>query len=613
MSFFDSSYSFYKTPLGAVRLGKTVQFTICVPESFHCEIPHFLYQKDGEEKFCHIQMTKGQKQGSTQLFHVSFTPSDIGLYFYYFDLYVDYQKLFRGSLGQAVLTQQMGEAYQLTVFDPSFETPASVQGGILYQIFPDRFYESAPKKEMPFSDRIYRSDKDGLPFFESFDSQRPITQDYYGGDLKGIQEKLPYLASLGVRLLYLNPIFEAHANHRYNTANYLKVDPLLGTEKDFQSLCQKAKLYKIQIILDGVFSHTGSDSIYFNKEGRYPEKGAYHDTQSPYREWYDFSKQYTCGYKSWWGFETLPEVNEQVPSFYQFICGKNGVIDYWMKLGACGFRLDVADELPDVFIQQIRKAVKRHGNDKLLIGEVWEDATTKFSYSVRRTYLLGTGLDSVMNYPFRDAILNFLKGGNALESAEIITRICENYPAPALHTMMNFLSTHDTIRAITALVGEDSYEKDRTWQSQQTLSSEQYEHGITLMRLAFAMLYTLPGIPSIYYGDEIGMQGYQDPFNRAYFDWNSKETRLRALLKALGNVRKSTTAFSKGSFAIIHAKDGIFHYARHFENQTAEICINREQFPYNTVLLGHRITIPPLCFAIATSQTQGPFITIYQP
>ena len=424
--------------------------------------------------------------------------------------------------------------------------------------------------------------------------------DYYGGDLPGIRKKLTYLASLGVTCIYLNPIFEAHANHRYNTADYRKVDPVLGTNEDFAELCRAAKARGIDVVLDGVFSHTGSDSVYFNREGRYASFGAWQGPGSPYRRWYDFSPNYPHGYRCWWGFETLPEVNEEDRSYREFICGEGGVIDYWLGLGASGFRLDVADELPDDFIEEIRRAVKRHGSEKYLLGEVWEDATNKWSYGRRRTYLLGKGLDAVMNYPFKDATLAFVKGGDARTAAHDIMRICEHYPAPALHVLMNFMSTHDTVRAITAIAGESCEGRDRYWQSARRLTPEQYENGRRLMTLAYAMIFTLPGIPSIYYGDEIGMQGYKDPFNRAFFDWESRETRIRPVLQNLAALRKSCPAFADGTLAVIQAQGGVLCYERRAEAAVAAVCINRTEQQVRTVLLGRTVEVQPCSFAVVT-------------
>ena len=406
--------------------------------------------------------------------------------------------------------------------------------------------------------------------------------------------------------MYLNPIFEAHSNHRYNTADYLNADPLLGTNEEFSALCAAAKKHGIRIILDGVFSHTGSDSRYFNREGRYGNGGAYHDPYSPYRCWYDFSPSYPCGYRSWWGFETLPEVNEDTPSYRNFICGKGGVIDTWLSRGASGFRLDVADELPDDFIEELRKAVKAHGPDKLLMGEVWEDATTKIAYDKRRTYLLGKGLDCVMNYPFRNAVLDFLHGRPVEEIADRILSICENYPAPALHCLMNFLSTHDTERAVTALAGESLEGHDRYWQSGRRLSAVQYERGIKMLTMAYAMIFTLPGVPSIYYGDEIAMQGYRDPFNRAYFDWESSENRVRPVLRQLAELRAECDAFRSGDFQLVKAEGDILHYRRVGKTQSAEMIFNRGDHLLCETAFGKAAEVNPHGFTILVEDNVRP-------
>lgn len=598
-SIYNSRSAAHKTPFGAVRAGTSVTFTLLVPHSFGCTTPYILFGRDGDTPSL-FPLVRQASQGDCDVFSITLAPEQAGLYSYYFDLYTDYRKLFCGAGCEAYITTGQGPLWQLTVYEADFTTPHHMRGGILYQIFPDRFCEGVPNKPMPFPDRVYRENKLGEPYFWPNEQGGQLNRDYYGGDLVGIVLKLPYLAEMGVTSLYLNPIFEAHSNHRYNTADYLNVDPLLGTNDDFTALCEAAKPYGIGVIVDGVFSHTGSDSVYFNREGRYGAGGAYHDKHSPYRRWYDFSPNYRCGYRSWWGFETLPEVNENDACYRSFICGENGVIDTWMRRGAAGFRLDVADELPDDFIEDIRSAVKRHGDDKYLLGEVWEDATTKWSYGCRRTYLLGKGLDAVMNYPFRSAVLDFCRGAAAQDAAESLVRICENYPAPALHTLMNFLSTHDTIRAITALVGENGEGKDRYWQSGRKLTPEAYEHGIALLRLAYAMIYTLPGIPSVFYGDEIALQGYKDPFNRGFFDWNSAETRVRPVLCALAKQRRGCAAFREGVLTITHADGGILCYERHGDNAAAGACINRTNAPVTVTLLAQTYTVPGMDYLVVT-------------
>ena len=502
-------------------------------------------------------------------------------------------------MGEGYIAEESGEEYQLTVYKADFKTPEFFKTAVMYQIFPDRFCEGVNKVDMPFADRCYRENKEGEPYF--WPTEQPegkLNMDYYGGDFLGIESKLPYLKELGVSCIYLNPIFEAHANHRYNTADYMKPDPLLGTVEDFKKMCKAAKKQGIVVVLDGVFSHTGADSVYFNKYGRYGEVGAYKNEDSEYRSWYDFSGSYTHGYRSWWGFESLPEVDENSPSFRDFICGKNGVIDYWLQQGAGGFRLDVADELPDDFIDDIRVAVKRNGEENLLMGEVWEDATRKHSYGSLRRYLLGGGLDTVMNYPFKDAIIEFVRYKDAKKAAMKIMPIVENYPKPAIDVAMNFLSTHDTMRAITALAGEDAEGRDRYWQSGRKIEGETLEKAIKMLRVALCMIYTLPGIPSIYYGDEIAMQGYTDPFNRAYFDWNNKDNTLRDTIKYLSKKRAGCDGFSGGGFEIISANNSVFVYRRVGKTSRCIIVINAGKSDYETSVNGKDIKCNALDFAI---------------
>lgn len=591
-SIFNSRNLAYKTPFGAVKTGENVILTLRVPVEYGCQTPFLFIKCDGETPQ-QIALSKEKVENDTDIFSLTYTPEKEGLYFYYFDLWVNYRKLFRGDHGACFETTEQGNWYQLTVYDPDFTTPDDVHGATMYQIFPDRFYEGDPNKSHDLHERIYRKDKTKEPYFWPTNQENGyLTLDYFGGDLVGIEEKLPYIKSLGVNWLYLNPIFEAHSNHRYNTADYLKVDPYLGTNEDFAHLCETANSMGIKIILDGVFSHTGSDSVYFNKESRYPTVGAWQSENSLYRSWYIFHPDGT--YNSWWGFDTLPECNKHTLSFREFICEKNGVIDTWLSLGASGFRLDVADELPDDFIVDIRTAIKSHGEENYLIGEVWEDATNKEAYGVLRKYFLGHELDGVMNYPFRTAILNFLKNPEtAQDFSETIETICENYPAPALAAVTNHLGTHDTVRTITALSGEDPNGKGREWQSERILSPEMYQLGISRMKLAFVLQFTLPGVPCIYYGDEIAMQGYADPFNRAFFNWNSTEDRLVPLIKELSTLRASCPAFASGTLHFTHVENGVLAYERVSQDgkHKVAIAVNNSLAPVFVTLLNENIKI----------------------
>ncbi|MGN0975850.1 MAG: glycoside hydrolase family 13 protein [Gemmiger sp.] len=603
-TFYNSTDAACKQPFGAIEAGTKVRFCLTVPESCGYVDPHLVLTKDHETPVHYRMYFNGQTPG-VNYFSVEIAPTTSGLYFYYFDLYTDFRRIYRGKGGEGYLSWTDGDCWQLTVYEPGFTTPDWVKNSTMYQIFPDRFFEGKPHSQetLPFADRIYRENKRGEPYFWPTEQEDGyLNKDYFGGDFEGIRQKLPYLHKQGVGVIYLNPIFEAHANHRYNTANYLKADPLLGTNEEFAALCAEARRYGIRIILDGVFSHTGSDSLYFNREGRYGPGGAYYDRYSPYRSWYDFDSGYPCGYRSWWGFETLPEVEESDPSYIDFICGQDGVIDTWLTLGASGFRLDVADELPDEFIEKIRAAVKAHGEDKLLIGEVWEDATTKEAFGQRRTYLRGHGLDTVMNYPFRTAVLDYVGGKDPAEVAESILTICENYPGPALHTLMNFLSTHDTERALTAIAGEPANGRDRYWQSGRRIPASQYDEGVKKLLLAYAMIFTLPGVPSVYYGDEIAMQGYRDPFNRAYYDWDSAETRLRQPLANLAELRKTCDAFDSGAFEVVRAEGDVLHYRRVGRTMTAEIVLNRGPHLIAEPVFGTNTEVNPGGFTIVTQE-----------
>ena len=499
-TFFNSRCAEYKTPFGAVPAGQTVTWRLTVPERLGYVDPHLVLTKDREDPVHYRMDFDGQTPGVNH-FVFQLAPTTSGLYFYHFDLYTDFRKIYRTANGEGELTWVNGLDWQLTVYEPDFKTPDWIKDGTMYQIFPDRFCEGVENKPMPFPDRLYQADKHAEPFWQPNETGGHLNEDYFGGDLEGIRIKLPYLREMGVDYLYLNPIFEAHSNHRYNTADYLNVDPLLGTNEEFEVLCREAAKYGIGIVLDGVFSHTGSDSRYFNREGRYGEGGAYRDPNSPYRSWYDFDPKYKGGYRSWWGFETLPEVDEETPSYVEFITGPGGVIDTWLRRGAAGFRLDVADELPDEFIEKVRAAVKRVSPEKFLLGEVWEDATTKFGFDKRRTYLLGKGLDAVMNYPLGQSIKDFWidKSLTNEDFEYTINRCYTSYMQQTNDVLFNLLDSHDTKRLRSDVKNLDEYFAQ------------------------IAVLFAMPGSPCIYYGTEIAMEGSYDPDCRRCMPWSDIE------------------------------------------------------------------------------------------
>ena len=567
----------YKTPFGAAKTGEDIIFRLFLP--LDCSQAFILWCRDGcgEINYRFWKTKAVEKDGSW--WECLIRVEEPGLYYYRFtfDTPFGHNYLTCGE-GGAALMDPRGASYQLTVYDAAFQTPDWLKGGIAYQIFPDRFAKSdTPKKRVP-DDRYVYQEFSGTPAYTLEKVPCRLNNDYFGGDLRGIEEKLPYLKSLGVTCLYLNPIFEAHSNHRYNTANYMKIDPLLGKTDHLKELCKAAHDQGIHIVLDGVFSHTGSDSVYFNSENRYPLNGAVNTPDSPYRSWYTFT-DYPTKYHSWWGFLTLPEVNETDPSYLDFITGKNGVADHWLKAGIDGWRLDVADELPDGFLDAFRKGVKKSRPDALIWGEVWEDATTKISYGKRRRYLLGGQLDSVMNYPFKNGVISFVRNGDGKSFAEQVMTLLDHYPAPAVHTLMNHLGTHDTPRLITALAGEPVAGRDRNWQAVQRLSAEQRALGVQRVKLACVLQYTLPGVPCVYYGDEVGMEGYSDPFNRGVMPQKPIEPALLSFYKKMGKIRCACPMLKEGAMIPVAAEEHLVAFLREDEKGTLLTVVNRGESP----------------------------------
>ena len=576
---YDSFDTYYKSPFGAVERETEINFKVVVPIEYnYAECILVMFRPGFKERFtilsCDItQEIKGKK---FRVYQGTYTPQHSGLHQYYFFLANENDRRYIKRNGASLGGFDEGELFQLTVYDEGTTTPDWLKGGIMYQIFPDRFaaYDADPDNapQMP-TDRQYHTNWNDMPVWQPNEQGVITNSDYFGGNLKGIQSKLPYLKSMGVSCLYLNPIFESHENHRYSTACYERIDPVMGSEMDFRELCQAAEECGIKIILDGVFSHTGADSVYFNKNGRYGEhKGAFRDPESPYRDWYSFIK-YPDIYESWWGFTNLPNVNENNPSYTQYICGENGILQKWLDAGAAGWRLDVADELPDDFLDNLRIAVKQKGDDKVIYGEVWEDASNKESYGVRRRYLNGKQLDSVMNYPFKECILNYVKYADPKPFVDGIMTITEHYPKHCVDILMNFLSTHDTERAITRLAGDDIGFNDRTWQAAHSLSSQEYTYGIALLKCAMVLQFFLPGIPCIYYGDEAGLEGYKDPFNRGTYPWGHEDKNLIRFVCELGQIRQQCRgALAKGTIKFIDVT-GDYCVFRREDKETGEAVV----------------------------------------
>ena len=480
--------------------------------------------------------------------------------------------------------------WQLTVYEPS-PAPDWFGRGVTYQIFPDRFRRvSMPDvSHMPGHRWLHRSWNE-QPVFLPDEHGQITNRDFFGGSLQGITEKLDYLAGLGVTTLYLNPIFEAASNHRYDTGDYRAIDPLLGTEADFRALCTAAHQRGMRVILDGVFNHTGSNSRYFNAEGYYPEPGAAQSQNSEYYNWYSFHP-WPSDYDAWWGVKTLPAVNEAQPAYRDFIFGdQDSVVRHWLRCGADGWRLDVADELPGDFIEGIRSAIDAEKPGAYLLGEVWEDGSNKIAYSQRRRYLLGRQVHGLMNYPFRTALLNWLAGGDAAVFRDSMETIRENYPPFAFYGAMNFLGTHDTARILT-LLGAEGTPKTKAERAAYRLSPTELARGLAKLRLAGMLLYSFPGSPTLFYGDEAGVQGFEDPLNRGAFPWGSEDAALTDFFRTLGQLRRTRESLRSGALRYLLARGGALAIERERGGERTVTALNAGPSPLPVAVDWDRPTV----------------------
>ena len=464
--------------------------------------------------------------------------------------------------------------YQLTVYDNSETVPDWYGQGMCYQIFPDRFRRTTiPNPTGMVGGRWVHQNWNDEPVYRPNEKGEIRNRDFFGGSFAGIIEKLDYLQDLGVETIYFNPIFEAAENHRYGTADYSRVDPMLGTNEDFTLLCDEAHKRGMRVMLDGVFNHTGYVSRYFNGDGFYPEVGARQSESSPYRPWFNFVK-WPDTYESWWGIYSLPAVNEHNPDYRNFIFGdKDSVVRRWLRAGADGWRLDVADELPDDFVAGLHAAIRAEKPDAMIIGEVWEDGSTKIAYGVRRKHILGRHCDGLMNYPFRNAALAFFRGGSSTDFIHEMENIRENYPPFAFYSAMNSLGTHDTPRILTLLgADEDDQKQSKDWKASFRMDPDRLEYAKERLSAAAALLFCFPGSPTVYYGDEAGMEGFEDPFNRRTYPWGQEDQRLVKWYGQLGALRKKYKALRRGDIHYLPSNRTVLAFTRTCEDEKL-LCI----------------------------------------
>ena len=556
---YDSRDLRYKSPYGAVASGTPVAFTLRPgrAEGFSHASVTARFESRKDEIVIAKMPWQGHDLGQDIFFVELDTTGYVGLIWYSFRL----EKL-DGR------TQDLGP-YQLTVYDGEEEVPSWFGEGVTYQIFPDRFCRSrVPDPEGLVGGRTVHERWDEPPDFRPDQYGEIRNRDFFGGDFQGVIDKLDYLKSLGVETIYFNPIFEAAENHRYGTADYGRVDPMLGTNEDFSRLCGEAHRRGMRVMLDGVFNHTGYVSRYFNGDGFYPDTGAKQSQDSPYRPWFNFT-QWPQKYESWWGIYSLPAVNESDPSYQDFIFnGPDSVVRQWLRAGADGWRLDVADELPDSFVSGIHRAAREEKPDSVVIGEVWEDGSTKVAYGVRRKHILGGHCDGLMNYPLRFAILSYFQGGKAEAFVEGMETIRENYPPFAFYSAMNSLDTHDTPRFLTLMgAGGESRDQSKEWRAKFRLSPRQRFRGRQLLKAAALLLYCFPGSPTVYYGDEAGLEGFEDPFNRQTYPWGREDQELLAWYQALGRLRRRHPALRRGAIRYVCGKGPLLAFLRETEEE----------------------------------------------
>ncbi len=580
---FDPRSEFCKKPYGAVPCGTAVSYTVRPLHKEGWSRCVLVARREFSGLETETQLSHTGMDGDRDRFSGTFTaPAKPELVWYWF-------RLFRPD-GSSIVFDKSGwhadgsvQSWQLTVYEET-STPAWFGQGVTYQIFPDRFCRTGlPDPAGMIGGRWVHENWADTPEWQP-DSQGEVrNRDFFGGSLQGILSKLDDLAAFGVTTLYLNPIFESASNHRYNTADYLAIDPMLGTEADFHQLCREAKSRGIRVILDGVFNHTGSQSRYFNADGFYPTPGAAQSQDSPYFSWFSFHP-WPTDYDAWWGIKTLPAVQENDSGYRDFIIrNRDSVVRHWLRAGASGWRLDVADELPDDFIADIRTAMDETAPDSFLLGEVWEDATTKVAYSQRRRYLLGRELHGVMNYPFRNALIAYLLGGDADDFREALETIRENYPPNAFSSLMNFLSTHDTPRILTVL-GASHVPDSKEERAVYRLSPEERQLGLARLRLAALVLFTFPGSPTVYYGDEAGMEGWEDPFNRAGYPWGQEDTELKSWFARLAHLRQERPALQSGQLHWRWTSGPILAFARELNGQLLTTVVNAADTPQSLTL-----------------------------
>lgn len=556
---------------GALRSGTSVRAELRVPKSVGAERVSFKIHSDGYEgevRYKTYPMKNAPSVENEDVFYiildtkklsVELVDCEYGLFYYKYVVSAAGKELHLGGERPTELMDswENGER-QLMIYAEDATSSRRMKRGIIYHVFVDRF-KSSGRCAVKDGCELDPDWENGIPQYGPYPGADVKNNVFFGGDLYGIVEELPYIASLGASTIYLSPVFEADSNHKYDTADYLTVDSMFGGDGALRHLCEEAERYGISIMLDGVFNHTGSDSLYFNKQGRFSTVGAYQSKESRYYDWYSF-ESYPDKYESWWGVQILPRVNSSNDAYISFICDE--VVEKWMKAGVSHWRLDVADELSDKFLSALAKKVHSMSDDAQIIGEVWEDASDKVAYGNRRHYLSSGQLSSVMNYPLRSAVLSYINNGDSDALRRATEGLYRRYPKHVSDTLMNFLGTHDTERALTIFGDRDYHELTNAELSVRKMKPEDRASAKRKLCQAYAMICALPGIPCVFYGDEVGLEGYRDPFCRKPFPWNNMDVELLEIYRSLGMLRKNEPFLTDAYFEIVSLTESCFAFER---------------------------------------------------
>ena len=565
--------------IGIFEEGEIFKVSLKIPFSYGwLERVNFSIQNSEQKNL--YQMNHVKNEDDCSYFETIVNLKTCAIYHYHFSFEANdkfqYYKKYNLTGDNTSLTQE--ECWKMSV---GFHAPDWAKGANMYHIFVDRFRKSEDKKFEPMRRRTIHKNWFERPVLGP-NMERLWNIDFYGGDLRGIIDALPYLKSLNTDIIYLSPICMSQSNHRYDTGDYEVVDPYAGTNEDLKALCEEAHKSGMKVILDAVFNHTGNDSKYFNEFMSYDSLGAFQSKDSPYYDFYKrkwFQGEYDFSY--WWGMKNLPECDSNSIHWRNYICGEGGIIDKWYSLGIDGLRLDVADELSDEFIEEIANSAKRNKPDSFIIGEVWKNPMR-----MNRGYISsGKHMHSVMNYLLMDALIRYYKYIDTSKLESIIEEIMSEYPDDTIHTLMNFTSTHDISRAIE-IFGTNLFQQNGEWAwnllddslgavRAHQMSEKEYYYGKMILMSYITVLAFLPGIFSIFYGDEVGIQGIGNLANRAPFPWGKEDQDLLDFFKKILQIRHNETFLKTANFEVIEITPEYFCFERYDENNKIIVIASR--------------------------------------